>query len=205
MVYGQVKWTDGKIHSLADSLEIVGHEMTHGITERSCGLEYQVQSGALNESYSDIFGIAIANANQLDVAQWDWELGEQVFENHQPFRDLKSPRRFKQPEHMHDLRVLGAAESPDESNDYGHVHTNSGIHNKVAYNLFTNGLFTWREVIRMFYLTLVTAGRLGPTSDFSDSKTGMVASCKSLFRSAAHADLIKRVQAVESAFSDAGI
>ena len=60
MVYGQV--LNGKsLMSLSVDLDVVGHEMFHGVTDMTSRLEYALQSGALNESYSDIFGVIIAN------------------------------------------------------------------------------------------------------------------------------------------------
>src|SRR5262245_59449074 len=71
MVYGQV--LRGQVlRSLAVNLDVVGHEMLHGMTDATSRLEYAAQSGALNESYSDIFGILISNFDERDIAKWKW-------------------------------------------------------------------------------------------------------------------------------------
>lgn len=64
MWYGQVKDAKGVLKSFSKYLDIIAHELTHGVTETTAGLVYCNQSGALNESFSDIFGILIRN--------WDW-------------------------------------------------------------------------------------------------------------------------------------
>jgi bacillolysin/thermolysin len=96
-------------------LDITAHEVTHAITEMTSGLEYQGQSGAINESLSDIFG------SNLDPD--DWELGEDLPGG--AIRDMKNPERFDQPGHTDDYRDL-----PDDV-DYGGVHINSGIPNRA--------------------------------------------------------------------------
>jgi bacillolysin/neutral peptidase B len=201
MVYGQVTWPNGKSHSLCESLDVVGHELTHGVTSYSCDLEYRIESGAMNESYSDIFGVAIANSTLPDVAGWEWRLGTSLDPNGTPIRDMSNPAARGQPADMASFVKLPPNTPASRRNDMGFVHKNSGVHNKAAYNLFTAGVFTWQEVIQMFYLTLVT--RLTATSGFSDSKAGMVTSCRSLFSRSAN--LQARLDAVAKAFSDVGI
>ena len=60
MVYGQ-RPVNGELTSYATAKDVVAHEITHGLTDKTAGLVYQSESGALNESYSDIFGILISN------------------------------------------------------------------------------------------------------------------------------------------------
>ena len=203
MVYGQVRGAGTAFRSFAQSLDVVGHELTHGVTSYTSDLDYVNESGALNESYSDIIGVAISNAHENDVSRWNWELGEELFTNHLPFRDMSDPRRFDQPDHMRDFLRLAPGERPSSRNDVGFVHTNSGIHNKAAFNLFTSGVMPWQDVVKLFYLTLTTHGRLVPTSKFADSKAGMLASCQSLFASAPNLD--DRKTAIREAFEEVGI
>ena len=203
MVYGQVRGTGSTFRSFAQSLDVVGHELTHGVTSYTSDLEYVTESGALNESYSDIIGVAISNAHENDVSRWNWELGEELFTSHLPFRDLSDPPRFDQPDHMRDFRKLPPNVPPSGRNDVGFVHTNSGIHNKAAFNLFTSGVMPWQDVVKLFYLTLTTHGRLAPTSKFADSRAGMLASCQSLF--AATPNFNQRKAAIQQAFDDVGI
>jgi bacillolysin/neutral peptidase B len=102
------------------------------------------QSGALNESFSDIFGIIIANWDpqdpDRDVSSWTWQLGAGLGEGGGPLRDLSNPRVTGDPDHMQDfLRT---------KRDSGGVHTNSNIHNKAAYNVLTATDAHGRRVFR---------------------------------------------------------
>jgi Zn-dependent metalloprotease len=77
MWYGQVTVTGGGYQSFSKYLDVIAHELTHGVTEYTSNLIYRNQSGALNESFSDIFGVIIKNwyfRDQNSVANWDWDL-----------------------------------------------------------------------------------------------------------------------------------
>lgn len=203
MVYGQRKVANGFL-SLAVALDVVGHEMMHGVTDRTSRLEYANQPGALNESYSDIFGVIIANQPNPDPRTWKWELGAGLLANGQPFRDLSDPPRRGQPDHMRDFRVRPNT----RAGDYGGVHTNSGIHNKAAYNILTavqNGalIFTPTEVAACFYLALTQ--RLSRTSQFVDSRTAVLDSARTLFRNLTPAALAEKISAIEAGFDAVGI
>src|SRR5687767_6769964 len=86
MVYGQCH-VNGRLASLAEWLDIVAHEMFHGVTDETARLEYASESGALNESYSDIFGVIIANYATRDTRKWDWRIGDGL-DRGNPFRDM---------------------------------------------------------------------------------------------------------------------
>jgi Zn-dependent metalloprotease len=116
---------------LAGSLDVAGHEMSHGVVQATANLEYQGQSGALNESFADVFGVMIDRN--------DWTLGEEVV-NTQYFpsgalRSMSDPNQGGsslndpgyQPAHMNDLYT--------GSQDNGGVHINSGIPNHAFYLL----------------------------------------------------------------------
>jgi Zn-dependent metalloprotease len=199
MVYGQRK-NGGSLLSLAANIDVVGHEMFHGVTDHTSRLEYQDQTGAMNESYSDIFGILISNLGE-EIGAFDWELGEDLFAGGSPLRDLSDPTRFGQPKHMRDFVVT--------TRDHGGVHTNSGIHNFAGFKVMTamdssgNFIFTPNQCAAIFYLTLTQ--RLSRTSQFIDSRLGAVASAQSLFRNDPPATRAEKIQAVEQGFSAAGI
>ncbi|MDX9758126.1 MAG: M4 family metallopeptidase [Bacteroidota bacterium] len=118
---------------LAKALDVAAHEMTHGVTEHSAGLEYLNQSGALNEAFSDIFAVM--------VDREDWLLGEDVTITSSNFptgalRSMEDPHNGAiqgipawQPKHMNEYQHLS------ESEDNGGVHVNSGIINHSAYLL----------------------------------------------------------------------
>jgi Zn-dependent metalloprotease len=186
------------------NLDVVGHEMFHGVTDRTSRLDYANQSGALNESYSDIFGVLIANWEKPDFSTWNWKVGEGLTPDGKPFRDMQDPTRFDQPAHMRDFVF-----SPNtEGGDWGGVHTNSGIHNKAAYNIMTsldNGrqLFTPQEIAAVFYLALTQ--QLSSTSQFNDSRRGIIISAQTFFRALSADQLTAKISAIERGFSAVGI
>ena len=120
-------------------LDIMAHEYTHAVTDFSADLIYMNESGALNESFSDIFGTSVEFWAQMDGRQWypntrsgtaDWLLGE---DNLIPARDLRNPMRYQQPSrYKGTLWYLGAG-------DNGGVHYNSGPHNFFYYLLCEGG------------------------------------------------------------------
>ncbi len=125
---------------LSGGLDVVGHELTHGVTEFTSGLIYENESGALNESFSDMMGNTAefwADARGLDPAvQPDWLIGEDVipaglYGGTTPgFRNMGDPQDDGDPDHY--------AERYQGTSDNGGVHTNSGIPNH-AYFLAVNG------------------------------------------------------------------
>ncbi len=195
MVYGQIKFPNGALFSVANMLDIVGHEMFHGVTDMTSRLEYRAQSGALNESYSDIFGIIIANFRK-PLAKWVWTLGKGFDGPRTVLRDLADPTKHEQPKLMRDYIPRGD------------VHDNSGIHNYAAYRIMTANrgaryLFAPTELAALFYLALTVY--LSRTSRFIDSRRAVVQAAKSLFRNGSAAALAAKVQAVEDGFAAAGI
>ncbi len=204
MAYGQVRRDDG-LRSLSANLDVVAHEMFHGVTDHTSRLEYAFQSGALNESYSDIFGTIVANQGKNDPREWDWLLGENLLPGNMPFRDLSDPPRFGQPEHMDGFRVLPFT----KAGDWGGVHINSGIHNKAAFNMFTAVddedalILTPADVAGVFYLALTQ--RLSRTSQFADSRRHVLASARTLFRTLPTEHQSPKVAAIDSAFQAVGI
>ena len=107
----------------ASSLDITAHELTHAVTEMTAGLEYQCQSGALNESMSDIFA--------SNVDDDDWEIGEDLPGG--AIRDMENPEDGDppQPAHVDDFNEMPNDGNP--FNDHGGVHYNSGIPNHAYY------------------------------------------------------------------------
>lgn len=206
MVYGQIKFPDGSFYSVASMLDVVGHEMFHGVTDATSRLEYRTQSGALNESYSDIFGVIIANYSKPQ-SQWAWQIGVGFDGPGTALRDLSDPTLHDQPKHMRDYRTATPPFTYTR-NDYGWVHDNSGIHNFAAYKIMTakrggKFLFTKRDIAAMFFIALTL--QLSRTSQFSDSRRAVVQAARSLFRANTPAALAAKVKAVEDGFSAAGI
>src|SRR5215207_319247 len=202
MVYGQRK-VNGKLRSYAAGLDVCAHEQTHGVTSQTARLEYRAQSGALNESYSDIFGIIISNFEEPDLSSWNWEMGEDTEGTGIPLRDLSEPTKFGQPAHMRDYENLPL------TRDNGGVHTNSGIHNLAAYKIMTakdtqgEHLFDARSSAALFYLALTQ--RLSRTSLFSDSRRSVESTALTLFRNDELAVRNAKQRAISEAFDAVGI
>lgn len=203
MVYGQAR-VDGQLLSLATSLDIVAHEMFHGVTERTARLEYARQPGALNESLSDIFGVILSNYPVTDYANWNWDIGDGL--GGPAFRSLSSPANHGQPQHMDDFVVLPNT----RADDWGGVHINSGIPNRAAYLLMTSTdpnddvyLFLPDDVAAIFYLALTQ--HLSRTSNFSQFRKAVQLSIRTLFRNQTPAYQNACVQAAASAFDQVGI
>ena len=140
MTYGD---GDGTTYRPFDAIDVVGHEMTHGITERTSNLRYQNESGAANESFSDIIGVAVEfYTGQLtgfggQLYPSDWWIGEDLYKTSNPASPSRGIR------HMADPHIEGDpchySEKINTTSDNGGVHTNSGIQNKVYYLLSAGG------------------------------------------------------------------
>jgi len=203
MYYGQRKTAAGDYVSLAVDLEIVAHEITHGLTQASANLEYWFESGALNESYSDIFGVIIANYDLPARSTWDYRIGRNFSGTGVPLRSMADPSAYGQPDHMNNYRHLLATQ------DNGGVHINSGIHNKAAHAICTaqdaagNPLFSAAELAGIFYLSLTQ--HLSRTSLFADSRRGVELSAMTLLRQLPPAALEERIAGIRAAFDSVGI
>jgi Zn-dependent metalloprotease len=130
MVYGD---------TYASADDVVGHELTHAVTEFSAGLLYYQQSGALNESFSDIFGetIDLLDGVGNDTAGVRWQMGEDLPIG--SIRDMMTPTDSGDPGKMSDPELFCATNGwTDGSEDSGGVHSNSGIPNH-AYALMVDG------------------------------------------------------------------
>ncbi|BAZ53892.1 Bacillolysin [Nostoc sp. NIES-4103] len=205
MVYGQRR-VGGEFRSYAVGLDVVAHEIFHGVTDRTARLQYAGESGALNESYSDIFGIIISNYfDKRDLSAWNWEMGEDLEGTGIPIRDLSNPTKYGQPGHMRDY--LNLPITPD--GDWGGVHYNSGIHNLAAYNIIIAKdeqgayLFNTESLAALFYLALTQY--LSRTSQFSDSRRAIELAARTLFRNDANPIRNAKLQAIARAFDVVGI
>jgi bacillolysin len=153
--------------SYVASLDVIAHEMAHGVTSHTANLVYQGQSGALNEAFSDIFG----EMAEFDFyGSNDWEMGSQISA---PIRSMKDPSRYGDPARMSQFLVTGS--------DNGGVHTNSGIINRAFYMLAEglSGAIGRRDAERIFYRTLTQ--HLTKDSQFIDARLAAIASAQELF------------------------
>lgn len=116
------------------TLDITGHEIAHGLTNFSSQLIYASESGALNESFSDIFGVAVEQFARN--SNWNWLMGEQIGS---PFRSMSNPKAFGDPDTYDGVNWISQNCFPTSTNDWCGVHTNSGVQNYWFYLLAEGG------------------------------------------------------------------
>lgn len=204
MVYGDGSGRIFQEGAFTRALDVIAHELTHGITEFTAGLEYSTQPGALNESFSDVFGSLVKQCSLGQTAdEADWLIGEGALVPTlgQALRSLKEPGTAysgdRQPGHMRDY--LDLPDDNDPSNDNGGVHINSGIPNHAFYLAATAiGGNAWEKAGRIWYATLTD--RLGPSSRFEEAAQATVAVAGELFDSGG-----PEQQAVEAAWQQVGL
>lgn len=170
MVFGD---GDGELfHRFTLGLDIIAHELTHGVIQYEAALAYTGQSGALNESLSDVFGSLVKQHHHgQSVEQADWLIGAGLFTERVAGRALRS---MAAPGSAYDDPLLGRDPQPGHLDDFvvtdqdhGGVHINSGIPNR-AFHLAAMALggHAWEGAGRVWYDTLVDA-RLDRDSDFA--------------------------------------
>lgn len=114
--------------------DVVGHEITHGVTERTSNLLYFGQSGAINESLSDIMGEIVDHRNGAGTdAPGNWDLGEDLPPEIGVIRNIETPPTYDQPDKMTSALWTADTVPGDVYGDSGGVHTNSGVGNKTFY------------------------------------------------------------------------
>ena len=170
MVFGD---GDGQVFNrFTISPSVIGHELTHGVTQFTANLEYQGQSGALNESISDVFGALVEqNLRGQPTSAASWLIGEGLFTEQVEGIALRS---MKAPGTAYNDDVLGKDPQPDSmagyietDDDNGGVHLNSGIPNRAFYLVAEAiGGNAWEMPGRIWYDTL-TGPLLRPQSDFA--------------------------------------
>lgn len=183
MVYGD---GDGELFDLfTKPIDVTGHELTHGVTQYSANLEYQDQSGALNESFSDVFGILVKQKTLNQTAdKADWLIGEGIFTATVHGKALRS---MKEPGTAYDDPVLGKDPQPGDiahfvktADDNGGVHINSGIPNHAFYlACVAVGGFAWERMGKIWYDTLTK--KLKSSSNFADCAQATLLSAGELF------------------------
>lgn len=149
MVYGN---GSGSTARPLTSVDVCGHELTHGLVQFMNELEYQGESGALNESCADVFGTFLEFWINSDVDRPDWTLGE-MFQ--MVLRDFEDPSRHQQPSLY---KGQYWADTNFGSPDQGGVHTNSGVTNFLCYLLVNGGdkvtvpeSFTFEVYVKAIY------------------------------------------------------
>jgi Zn-dependent metalloprotease len=142
------------------SVDVVGHELTHGVTQYEANLTYYQQAGALNESFSDVFGSIVKQYMlKQSAADADWIIGAGLFTSNVKGVGIRS---MKAPGTAYNDPVLGKDPQPDHmskyvntSSDNGGVHINSGIPNYAFFVTATEiGGFSWEKAGLIWYNTL---------------------------------------------------
>lgn len=152
------------------AIDVIGHELTHGVTQYTGNLVYFNQPGALNESFSDVFGSLVKQRNlSQTVDQADWLIGAGLIT---PNVNGVALRSMKEPGTAYNDPVLGKDPQPGHMDNYvnttsdnGGVHINSGIPNRAFYlTAMELGGFAWEKAGQIWYVTL--RDRIQSTSNF---------------------------------------
>lgn len=194
-----VNWTDGVScpNAFWDSTQmvycagmsraddVVAHELTHGVTENTSNLIYLYQSGAINESFSDIWGEFVDQTNGLgsDGASFDWQIGEDTPAGVGVIRNMANPTLFGDPDRMTSTNYYTG------DDDNGGVHSNSGINNKAVYLMTVGGTFNGvtvnglgiTKVAKIYYEAQTQLLTLG--SDYIDLYNAIYQACQNLIGS----------------------
>jgi len=186
------------------ALDVIGHELTHGVTQYEANLAYWDQSGALNESMSDVFGSLVKQYQRKQTAdQADWIIGEGLFTPNVIGVGIRS---MKAPGTAYNDPVLGKDPQPAHMKDYvrtvednGGVHINSGIPNHAFYvTALELGGNAWEKAGRIWYKTLTD--KLQDRSTFQQACDLTVQAASELFG----ANSLEE-QAVKKGWSEVGI
>jgi hypothetical protein len=197
---------DGEIFDrFTKPMDVMAHEFTHGVTEHTAGLTYQGQSGALNESVSDVFAaMAKQQAGNQTAEEADWLIGEGLFMpsvKATALRSMKEPgTAYDDPRLGKDPQVGSMEDYVDTSEDNGGVHINSGIPNRAFYLAATKiGGKSWEQAGPVWYQAL-TGGEVGPDTDFAGFASATVNAAHELY-----ADSPEIGQKVTEAWTEVGV
>jgi Zn-dependent metalloprotease len=203
MVFGD---GDGEVfRGFTSNITVIAHELTHGVTEDSGGLDYSGQSGALNESISDVFGVLTEQWSLGQTAdQASWLIGDGLFA---PAIHGVALRSMKAPGTAYDDPALGKDPQPatmsgyvDTTEDNGGVHINSGIPNHAFYLAATAiGGHAWEKAGLVWYNTL-TGGSLKASADFAAFAQATITTSTGLYGADA-----AETEAVRSAWKQVGV
>jgi Zn-dependent metalloprotease len=186
------------------AIDVIGHELTHGVTQFAANLDYSNQPGALNESVSDVFGSLVKQYKlQQTAGEADWLIGEGLFTSNVHGVALRS---MKAPGTAYDDPVLGKDPQPGNMQDYvntvednGGVHINSGIPNHAFYvTSIEIGGNAWEKAGLIWYKTLTE--KMTAQSNFQNAADLTYAAAGELFG----ANSLEQ-QAVKTGWAEVGI
>jgi hypothetical protein len=181
---------DGRVFGrFTQPVDVLGHELTHAVTEHTAGLRYQDQPGALNESVSDVFAACLKQRLLgQTAAEADWLIGAGIFRpgvQARALRDMAAPgTAYDDPALGRDPQVGHLRDYVDTTDDNGGVHLNSGIPNR-AFQLAATAIggSSWDGAGRVWYAALT--GGVGPDTDFAGFAAATVAAA------GAHAEAVR--------------
>ncbi len=165
----------------AAALDVVAHEVSHGVTQRTANLIYQNQPGALNEAFSDIFGEMV---EARTFGRNDWIIGTELSSDLRNLRDPSSlfigGTNIPYPSKMSEF-IRFESRIPNEDNDFGGVHLNSSIINHAYYMLAEglNNAIGLQDAEQIFYRALTV--HLVRNSQFIDARLAAISSANELF------------------------
>ncbi|MCI0387303.1 MAG: M4 family metallopeptidase [Acidobacteria bacterium] len=163
--------------------DVLGHEFMHGVINDTSGLVYAFQPGALNESYADIMGAVADMEREEALGQGtDWLVGEGRTGGGGAIRNLSNPEQFGHPVSMSDpnFMTFPPNTAANDGNDYGGVHTNSGVPNRTSYLMTVGGVFgdltvPWMPRYSMRNVKWTAATTLPNNANFLDARNQEVA------------------------------
>lgn len=188
MTYGDGGTSGATTYTPLTALDVCGHEITHGVTERTSNLVYSKESGAMNEGFSDIFGTAIEF--YAKGASGNWLIGENIGA---AFRNMSNPNQFSQPDtYGGTFWVNTTSCTPTNNNDQCGVHTNSGVLNFWFYLLSQGGSGT-NDISNAYTVTGIGIDKaaaiayrtntfyLISTSNYANARTAAIQSATDLY------------------------
>lgn len=205
MVYGDGSGRIFRVGSLTTALDVIAHELTHGVTQSSAALEYRGQSGALNESISDVFGSLVKQRSAGQRAdQADWLIGAGILGtalHGTALRSMAAPGTAfdgdPQPATM--AGYVDLPDDADPAHDNGGVHVNSGIPNHAFYLAATAiGGYAWETVGPVWYLALTRI--IDAASDFGAAAAATIQAAAEL-----HGPSGAMTEAVRDAWTAVGV
>lgn len=208
MVYGDgdedLPPADQLFNRFTIALDVIAHELTHGVTQFSANLTYYGQPGALNESISDVFGSVVKQHQRGQLARdADWIIGEGLFTSNVHGVGIRS---MKEPGTAYDDPVLGKDPQPAHMKDYvttpqdnGGVHINSGIPNRAFYiTAYELSGFSWEKAGKIWYNALT--GKFQPGTNFQNAADLTYAAAVEIYGSGS-----LEAKAVSKGWSEVGI
>ncbi len=124
------------------SMDVCAHEIGHAVCEKTANLAYQNESGGMNEGFSDIWGACVEARSVATYAltgKSTWLIGEEIMKAGGALRSMSNPKTYGQPNCYKGTYWVNSVATPTDANDYGGVHTNSGVLNFWFYLLSQGG------------------------------------------------------------------